>query len=364
VAAQRGVGRRKVAVVDLDDTLWGGVVGEVGVSGLTLGDEGVGLAFKDLQRELLKLHDAGIVLAVCTKNNAGDAEDGFTHPEMVLRREHFAADRINWQDKATNLTEIAEELNLGLDSLVFLDDNPVERDWVRQALPEVCVPELPADPVDRPAFVAEATWFQTLDVTDDDRRRAASYRTQGVRRKAQASARSFEEFLASLEQEVTLEPVHEATLARAAQLCQRTNQFNLTTRRHTLADLEAMLEDDAVELHTIAVRDRFGDSGITGVAIVAFEGEDARIDTLLLSCRVLGRRVEDALLAFLAARARARGARGLVGEFVPTERNAQVADFYPRRGFTEAGDKKWRLDLEGDLPASPPELAVVESAHA
>ncbi len=364
LAAHLGVGRRKVAVVDLDDTLWGGVVGEAGVEGLVLGDEGVGLAFADLQRELLKLHDAGVVLAVCTKNEAGDAQDGFAHPAMVLRREHFAAERVNWQDKAANLREIAEELSLGLDALVFLDDNPVEREWVRQALPEVEVPELPADPVDRPAFLAHGPWFQTLAVTAEDRGRSASYGAQGSRRRAQTAARSFEDFLASLQQEITLEPVSETTLSRAAQLCQRTNQFNLTTRRHSVADLEAMLRDDAFELHTVAVRDRYGDSGVTGVAILALDGDEARVDTLLLSCRVLGRRVEDVLVAFLARRAKARGAHGLVGTYEPTARNGQVADFYPRRGFAQAGERTWRLDLDGELPATPAQLVVVETAHA
>jgi FkbH-like protein len=201
-------------------------------------------------------------------------------------------------------------------------------------------------------------------VTDDDRRRGDSYRVQAVRRRAQSSARSFEDFLSSLDQSVVLEPVHEGTLARAAQLCQKTNQFNLTARRHSVSDLEAMVHDDAVELHAVGVRDRYGDSGITGVTIVRFDGDEAEIDTLLLSCRVLGRRVEDAVLAFLAERAGAGGARLLVGHYTPTERNMQVADFYARRGFTEAGENTWRLDLNRELPEFPPELSVEVSAHA
>jgi FkbH-like protein len=274
------------------------------------------------------------------------------------------AERVNWQDKAANLRELAEELNLGLDSFVFLDDNPREREWVRQALPVVAVPELPDDPVDRPAFLSLAPWFQTLEVTDADRNRAAGYQAQGHRRRAQAAAASFEDYLGSLEQRLTIEPVTGATLPRAAQLCQRTNQFNLTTRRHTRADLERMLADPACDLVTLAVVDRFGDSGVTGLAVTVHDDGEAELDTLLLSCRLLGRRVEDAFLAVLARRARERGARLLVGRYEPTDRNAQVAEFFPDRGFVAAGERRWRLDLEAVLPEFPPQLTVDEATHA
>ena len=364
LAARRGVGRRKVAAIDLDDTLWGGVVGETGVGGLQVGGEGAGLAFQDVQRELLRLHAGGVLLVMCTKNERDDALSGFEHPAMLLRREHFVAERINWQDKAANLRELAEELNVGIDAFVFLDDNPREREWVRQALPEVVVPELPADPADRPAFVAALPWFQTVAVTEDDRRRAQSYHAQGERRRAQTSSGSFEDYLASLEQRVTIEPVGEPTLPRAAQLCQKTNQFNLTSRRHTQGDLERMLADPAYDLLTVGVADRFGDSGITGVAIVRDEGERSEVDTLLLSCRVLGRRVEDALLAVVARRARERGARSLHGRFVATQRNAQVATFYPDRGFAPEGEGAWSLSLEDGELAVPPQIDVQEAARA
>jgi FkbH-like protein len=364
VAVQRGVGRRKVAAVDLDDTLWGGVVGEVGPTGIEVGEEGVALAFKDFQRELVRLHGSGVLIALCTKNDPEYALAAFDHPSMVLRREHVVAERVNWQDKATNLRELAEELDLGLNSFVFLDDNPREREWIRQALPMVAVPELPGDPTERPAFIARGPWFRTLAVTDADRTRAASYRAQRHRRRAQASAASFEDYLASLEQRLTIEPVTEATAPRAAQLCQRTNQFNLTTRRHTQADVERMLGDPAYDLVTLRVADRFGDSGITGLAITLHADGRAELDTLLLSCRLLGRCVEDAFLAVLARRARERGAGTLVGAYEPTDRNAQVAAFFPDRGFAPVGDRRWRLDLEADLPEPPPQLTIQEAVHA
>jgi FkbH-like protein len=364
VAAARGAAC-KVVAVDLDGVLWGGVVGEAGLRGIELGEEGVGLAFQDFQRELLRLRDLGILLAVCSKNNPRDVEDAFArHPGMVLRREHFAAERVNWQDKATNLRGLADELSVGLDSFLFLDDSPIEREWVRRALPEVVVPELPQDPVERLGMLRATPCFQRITLTDADRSRADAYRAERGRRAFAATTASFEEFLLSLEQQTTIEPVSDASLARAAQLCQRTNQFNLTTRRYTAAELERMLLDGDVELHTFSVSDRFSDSGITGLAILRFSEEEAEIDTLLMSCRVLGRRLEDVLLAFLVERAQARGARALVGRYEPTAKNAQAADFYAARDFEAAGDGSFRLDLTVQRPVSPLETRARVGADA
>jgi len=364
VAAYRGEAR-KVVAVDLDGTVWGGVVGEVGLQGLELGEEGLGLAFQDLQRELRKLHDAGVLLVACSKNNPEDVHEAFErHHGMVLRREHLVAERVNWQDKATNLRELAAELNLGLDSFVFLDDNPVERDWVSRSLPQVAVPDLPEDPARRPAFLRDLPHFRRITVTDADTQRAGSYRAQGSRLRLRSDTLSFDEFLRSLEQEVTIEAVHDGSVARAAQLCQRTNQFNLTTRRHTVADIERMRASDEVELYTLALQDRFGDSGITGLAILRFEDEEAEVDTLLMSCRVLGRRVEDAFLSFLGDRARARGAHHLAGRYLPTPKNAQVERFYPDRDFEATGEGAYRLDLSAQAMPAPPEIALRVPANA
>jgi len=356
---------RKVVAVDLDGVLWGGVVGEAGLAGIEVGEDGVGLAFQDLQRELLRLHDAGVLLVACSKNNPADAAEVLEkHAGMLLRPEHFAAERVNWQDKATNLRELAVELDLGLDSFVFLDDNPVERDWVRRACPEVLVPELPDDPVERPALLRDASWFARIATTAADRGRAAGYREQRGRRDLQSRAASFEEFLASLEQQVEILPVDDGSLSRAVQLCQRTNQFNLTTRRYTASDLERLLADPGHELLTLSVADRFGASGITGLAILRHEGERAVVDTLLMSCRVLGRRVEDAFLALLAARAAARGASTLVGLYEPTPKNAQVATFYPDRGFAPVEEGVFALDLRASTLLSPAEIEVKAGARA
>jgi FkbH-like protein len=345
IAAYRNMAK-KVAVVDLDNTLWGGIVGEDGMSGLVLGEEGVGLAFMDFQRELRKLHDAGIILAICSKNNPEDAWKVFEqHEAMLLKRSHFASARINWEDKATNLREISRELNLGLDSFVFFDDNPVERDWIRMALPEVDVPELPIDPAYRPQFIREMNSFQRITLTQEDMQRADSYKAQSLRTQLKSSVASLDEFLDSLDQEVKIAPVHAGSLARAAQMCQRTNQFNLTTQRYTVADLEKIEADPQQELYTVAVKDRYGDSGITGLGILRFEDDLAHIDVLLLSCRVLGRKIENALIAFLAERASERGAHSLLGYYYPTEKNVQVAEFYKDFGFEDSGNGKFLLEL-------------------
>ncbi|MEJ7892770.1 MAG: HAD-IIIC family phosphatase [Solirubrobacteraceae bacterium] len=356
---------RKVLALDLDDTVWGGVVGEVGVGGLAVGGEGVGLAFQDLQRRLLALQSSGVLLVACSKNEEEDALAAFErHPDMVLRVEHLAARRVNWQDKATNLRELADELNLGLSSFVFLDDNPVERAWVAEALPEVLAPEMPADPVDRPAWLAEAPWFARRGVTEVDTGRTQSYRAEVGRRGTRSQSSSHEEFLRSLEQVVTIAEVDDITVERAAQLCQKTNQFNVTTRRDSIGDVAAMVVDPACDVLIVSVADRFGDSGTTGVAMLRTRDGVAEIENMLLSCRVLGRGVEDALLHHVAGRARDRGARQLVGRFVPSERNHQAAGFYSRHGFADQGGGVWSLGLRDGLPAAPAHVIVREPAHA
>jgi FkbH-like protein len=266
--------------------------------------------------------------------------------------------RINWQDKATNLRELAAELNVGIDSFVFLDDNPVEREWLKQALPSVLVPALPADPVDRPSFIRQIPALQRITLTDTDRVRADTYASQSSRAELRSSASSFEEFIASLEQEITVEPLQPQSLARAAQMCQRTNQFNLTTRRYSAADLESMLSSSDTEAYVVAVKDRFGDNGVTGLGILKLNGESAELDSLLLSCRVLGRGIDDAFLHVLAGRARARGIRHLIGRYIPTAKNAQVASFYPQRGFEAVGEGLFRLELARQSLDAPPHIAI------
>jgi FkbH-like protein len=351
VKAARGLSR-KCIVLDLDNTLWGGVIGEDGLAGIQLGSDAPGNAFVALQRELEKLWRRGILLAMCSKNNPEDALPVFEqHPDMVLRLAHFAAQRVNWQAKAANIREIARELNIGLDSLVFLDDNPVERAAVRAELPDVLVPELPTDPAGYRRVLLEILGeFDTLALTDEDRQRNQLYVEQRARQAAQAQSGSLEEYLANLDIVVEIEQANALSLPRIAQLTAKTNQFNLTTRRYTESDIQDKLAR-GWRAYSARVRDRYGDNGLTGVAIVAPDGPHGwAIDTLLLSCRVMGRGIETALLAHLAEQARRAGARFVLGTYVPSAKNGVVRTCYRDHGFErqdedDTGRATWRLDL-------------------
>jgi FkbH-like protein len=339
----------KALAVDLDNTLWGGVVGEDGFDGLKLGDAHPGAAYRALQRAMLDLCRRGILLTVCSKNNPAEALDVIDrHPDMLLRRPHFAALRINWADKAQNLREIAAELNIGLDAIAFLDDNPAERDWVRRQLPEVTVIELPEDPFAFANVLRQAPVFERLELSADDRERGRYYRQQQARTEFQAGAASLEEFYRGLQMRVQIEPLTPAALARAAQLTQKTNQFNLTTRRYTEEQLSRMMPPQR-GIYTLRAQDRFGDNGLVGVAILKFDGQATEIDTLLLSCRVIGRTIETAFLAALARAAYDRGATTLAGWYLPTATNVPARDVYRSHGFSLAseagGASRWELSL-------------------
>lgn len=340
----------KCVVVDLDNTLWGGIIGEDGMAGIQVGPEYPGAAYQALQRALRDLARRGILLAVSSKNNPQDALEVLRdHPGMLLRPEHFAALRINWSDKAQNLREIAAELNIGLDAIAFVDDNPVERQQVREALPEVMVVELPADPMQYARAVRDCPVFERLMLSAEDRQRGNYYAAERQRAALEQSAASREDFYRSLAQEAEIAPVNALTLARVAQLTQKTNQFNLTTRRYTEQQIAELAKRPGWRVLSIQVRDRYADNGLVGVAIVCDQGAVCQIDTFLLSCRVIGRTVETALLASLAEEARARGARRLEGWFLPTKRNTPAKDFYRTQGFRLLSEtpegQLWGLDL-------------------
>ena len=337
--------------VDLDNTLWGGVIGEDGMNGIRLGAEYPGAAFQELQRALLDLSRRGILLAVCSKNNPADAMEALSgHPGMVLQPRDFAAMRINWNDKAQNLREIAAELNIGLDTIAFLDDNPVERQQVREQAPEAIVIHLPEDPMGYAQAVRDCPWFERLTLSEEDLRRGELLRGAArARRNWKRSVTSKEDFYRSLEQVAEIAPVNPQTLARVSQLTQKTNQFNLTTRRYTEQQIAEMAASPAWRVWTLRVKDRYADNGLVGVAIAELDGEVCEIDSFLMSCRVIGRTVETAFLAHLAADARQQGATVLQGWFLPTKKNAPAREFYRDHGF-EAAERTeegvlWRLDL-------------------
>ncbi len=354
----------KVLVVDLDNTLWGGVIGEDGITGIKVGVEYPGAGYQALQRALLDLSRKGILLAVCSKNNLDDAMEALEeHPGMLVRAKHFAAMRVNWTDKTQNLREIAQELNVGMDALAFLDDNPFEREQVRAALPEVTVISLPKNPLGYAAAVRNCAAFERLTLSSEDQQRTKMYAVQKQRAGAEQNFQTKEDFFRYLEQEAELELVSGLTLARVAQMTQKTNQFNLTTRRYTEPQIAEMAEKPGWHIFSIRVRDRFGDHGLVGVAIVHDEGEQCEVDAFLLSCRVIGRTVETALLAHLAETAAQRGCKRLVGWFLPTKKNAPARDFYPQHGFerkeVHGTGSLWTLDLTASTSHCPDWIKLV-----
>ncbi|MGH9832141.1 MAG: HAD-IIIC family phosphatase [Blastocatellia bacterium] len=349
----------KALVVDLDNTLWGGVIGEDSIEGIKLGNEYPGAAYLSLQKAILDLYHRGIILAVCSKNNYADVMAVIeNHPGMLLRPHHFAALKINWNDKAQNLREIAAELNIGVDALAFLDDSPAERALIRSELPEVTVIELPDDPMSYPQTLRDCAAFERLALSDEDRNRGHYYAEQQQRTESRQSTTSLEDFYRSLAQEIEIAAVNSQTLARVAQLTQKTNQFNLTTRRYSEQQIAEMAVDSSCRVYSARVKDRFGDHGLVGVAIIREADGAWEIDNLLLSCRVIGRTVETAILSFVADEARARGVKQLQGWFLPTKKNIPAKDFYPSHHFqmldeTENG-ALWEMNLS-NLKVTCPE---------
>jgi len=346
---------RKCVVVDLDNTLWGGIVGEDGIEGIRLGHDYPGNCYRDFQRELLKLYHRGILLAINSKNNESDALEVLdNHPDMILRRKHFAAYRINWQDKGSNLKALAKDLNIGIDSMVFIDDNPRECELVRQQCPECHVFCLPDKPYLLPRFLESVPGLECINLTEEDRRRGEMYQAQLVRGQSAAQFGNLEDFWRDLELEVRIEPARPFSIPRIAQLTQRTNQMNLTTRRYTESQVETLAKDPNWHVVSVAARDRFGDHGIVGVMFMRIGGETCHIDTFLMSCRVLGLNMEQYMVAYAAAVARRAKSRKLSGEYVPTAKNKVAAEMYPRLGFSRTGDTLFCVDL--DQPTvRPPE---------
>ena len=351
MAAVRGLSR-KCLVLDLDNTLWGGVIGDDGLTGIVLGQgSAVGEAFLAVQRMALALRARGVVLAVCSKNEEATARAPFReHPDMLLREDQIAVFQANWTDKAANLRAIAETLNIGVDALVFLDENPAERMQVRRELPLVAVPELPDDPALFARTLAAAGYFEAVSFSKEDRERADMYQANAQRAAALSASGEIGAYLASLDMVLTINFVDDLAKARVAQLINKSNQFNLTTHRYAEAELAAAIRDPLKHIVQARLVDRFGDNGVIAV-LIANEKPDAwEIDTWLMSCRVLGRRVEEACLAHLAAAARAAGASALIGRYVPSPKNGMVKDHYGKLGFALKNEVErtttWRLDLE------------------
>jgi FkbH-like protein len=354
---------RKCVVVDLDGTLWGGVVGEVGPEGIQLGPTAPGIEFVELQEALLNLTKRGILLAICSKNNPDDVMPVLRkHKHMVLREEHFSVVRINWRNKAENLAEIAEELNIGLDALVFIDDNPAERELIRQMLPEVLTVELPRDASQFRSTLEDLTDFELLALTREDELRASQYQANRRRQTLERSSGSLNDYLHSLEMRAEIARAGAHHVPRLVQMFNKTNQFNTTTKRYQAPDVERFLASPEHRVYVLEVADRFGDHGLVGATIVSEERAAWRIDSFLLSCRAMELSVETVLLKRICDAASRRDVPRLVGEFVPTTKNGPTADFYSRHGFRLDGESKriqaWVLDPRVDRIEDPAWIAV------
>jgi FkbH-like protein len=360
---------RKVLCTDLDNTLWGGVLGEEGPEGIATGSAFPGNCFLEYQKYLKQLASRGILLAIVSKNNEADVREAFQlrAADLALSLDNFVATKISWDEKSDAIRELAKELSLGLDSFVFIDDNPVECEAIRQQLPEVAVIEAPVqEPWKLVGLLSSQSFFDAAVVTDDDVNRLKEYKAQAQRAELATNAGSRDEFLASLEIVCTFLGALDAPLARSVQLLAKTNQFNLTTRRHSAAEVEEFAATPGGQAVAIRVRDRFGDAGVVGLALARHQGDSCFVDSLLLSCRVIGRGIETALLAHIAGNAKKSGATQLIGEFIATKKNAPCADFYLDHGFVEdtpsknaqTGSVLYRLDLATSTLASPAWLTL------
>ncbi|OGZ95127.1 MAG: hypothetical protein A2633_06360 [Candidatus Sungbacteria bacterium RIFCSPHIGHO2_01_FULL_47_32] len=342
---------KKCLVLDLDNTLWGGIIGEDGIEKIALAPYGKGQPFYLFQKLILGLYQKGVILAINSKNNEEDVTNVLkNHPHMLLKEHHFASIKSNWHDKVSNLREIAKELNIGIDSLVFIDDDEANRALVEELLPEVTVVDLPKDPSMYFRAILGLREFENTGFTEEDLKRGESYNADRQRRELQSNANmDLESFLKTIELRVSVEELSERTLARAAQLTQKTNQFNLTTRRYREEDIPGMLKRGA-RMWVAGVADKFGDYGITGFAIVAPREKGWEIDTFLLSCRVLGKKVEEHFLKKILSELKEKSGEGTVtGFFIKSEKNTVAKDFYEKMGFkkrsSHEGTEEWVLNL-------------------
>lgn len=322
---------KKCIVLDLDNTLWGGVIGEEGFDNIALSLTPPGASFIAFQQALRDLHDRGVILAINSSNNPEDALNVIrTHPNMILKEPHFAAQRINWNDKVENMRELAKELNIGLDSMVFLDDSPLNREAMRTFLPEVETPDLPADPTQYAKFLHSLPHFKSGAITDEDKMRGNLYVTERLRKEAEKHSGNREEFLKGLGIELEVCEDDSSSLARLAQLTEKTNQFNVKKRPMTEQEIEAFIQDGTYAVFHGRAVDQFGDQGIIAFALVRKEKELWHIESLLMSCRVIGRGIEDAFLAAIARRAEEEGARDISVTFEPSEKNEPAHTFVER----------------------------------
>ena len=337
---------KKCVICDLDNTLWGGVIGDDGLKGIQIGELGLGHAFEDLQRWLKQLKERGIILCVCSKNDEKNAKEPFEkHPEMVLRLEDISIFVANWEDKASNIRFIQKTLNIGMDSIVFLDDNPFERNLVKSMIPDITVPELPEDPAEYLTYLKSLNLFETASYSSTDKDRTAQYQAEMNRIALEKTFVNYDEYLESLDMEATVSPYDEFQTPRIAQLTQRSNQFNLRTQRHTEEDILRFAKDDGYITRYYMLKDKFGDHGLISVLLLKKQGEELFVENWLMSCRVLKRGMEQFIADSMVEIAKENGFKRVVGEYVPTQKNGMVKDLYPELGFEKMKENLYVADV-------------------
>jgi FkbH-like protein len=348
---------KKCIIFDLDNTIWGGLIGDDGMNGIVLGNGPDGEAYVDFQRFLLQLKSRGILLAVCSKNDEDSAKEPFLrHPEMQLKLEDIVAFKANWDDKASNIREIAEELNIGLDSVVFVDDSPAERELVREILPMVNVPEMPSDPAEYIPSLSSHSYFEAIAFSAEDSSRSDYYRDNVARCELKKESVSLEEYLKNLNMEMTVGTLDNFNLTRISQLINKSNQFHLTTTRYDEGEIKSMIANTNRTILYFRLKDRFGDNGLIAAVILDKNTQDSLfIDTWVMSCRVLSRGVEEFICSEIIALAQASGITKIIGKYIPTQKNKLVAQLYPRLYFKlvkeDNGTTLWELDLKNNKPA-------------
>ena len=339
--------RRKIIALDLDNTLWGGVIGEDGVDGIELSDHKEGQRYYDFQRQLLEMKNRGIVLGIVSKNNEDDAEAAIqNHPAMLLRYDEFVSRKINWENKAVNLKAMEGELNLTEGGFVFIDDNPVERETVKGECPDILVPDFPADTTELLEF-AESIWFdhcRPLRVLVEDLEKTQMYQNEAKRKQEMSESLNLDDYIAKLEMVADIHRMRDLEMERVVQLINKTNQFNVTTKRYTQAEVEEIAANPDNAIYVVYSSDKYGDSGLISVIILFESSVEVRIDTFLMSCRVMGRKLEDVILNELVTKFQKK----MIGEFIPTAKNAPVKELFDRLGFDlvsdDEGHKVYELD--------------------
>ena len=362
---------KKCLILDCDNTLWGGIIGEDGIAKIAIGKTYPGISYRDFQESILNLHNRGVILTICSKNNDNDVLEVLEeHPDMVLRKEHFSVMKINWEDKATNIRAIAQELNIGLDSMVFVDDSDFEVNLVRQRIPEVTTIQLPKDPTAYRDWLDSFGKFDSLSYSKEDGNRNRMYQQEVGRKqiKAQFSEETLDDYYKYLEMEVTISAADKFSIPRVSQLTHRTNQFNLTTRRYSEAEIKELCESGNSDVLQVRLKDRFGDDGIVGAAVLRYSNDECHIDIFLLSCRILGRGVEDALLRACVLMAQGKGCAEILGSYLRTKKNVQVRSFYENHLFSIANEgedrKDYSFSLNNLFPGWPEYFKTIEFKEA